>query len=120
MKPSLTISRTENFPEANTIALGGVATGSIKAKLALMVAGIIKIFGSTFAVFAAITRIGNKIVVVAVLLVTSVKKVITTKKLMEQKSVADLAITCLLLGSETTRRKLLIYVSLCGREGFIK
>ena len=62
IKPSFAISRTENFPELNTIALGGVATGSIKAKLALMVAGIIKIFGSTFAVFAAITRIGNKIV----------------------------------------------------------
>ena len=75
MKPSLAISRTENFPEANTIALGGVATGSIKAKLALMVAGIMKSFGSMFAVIAATTKIGNKIVVVAVLLVTSVKKV---------------------------------------------
>ena len=36
----------------------------------------------------------------------TVKKVITTKKLMEQKSVADLAITCLLLGYSDEEKKL--------------
>ena len=36
----------------------------------------------------------------------TVKKVITTKKLMEQKSVADLTITCLLLGYSDEEKKL--------------
>ena len=57
------------------MALGGVATGNIKAKLALIVAGIINNLGSISDAIAAVTNIGNRIVVVAVLLVTSVKNV---------------------------------------------
>ena len=38
----LTISITVNLPVEKTIALGGVATGSIKANDAQTVAGIIK------------------------------------------------------------------------------
>lgn len=57
------------------IALGGVATGSMKAKLALIVAGIIRILGSIPAATAADAKIGSSNVVVAVLLVTSVKNV---------------------------------------------
>ncbi|MEN8217596.1 MAG: hypothetical protein ABFS56_14750 [Pseudomonadota bacterium] len=38
-KPSRAMTRMGILPELITIALGGVATGNIKAKLALMVAG---------------------------------------------------------------------------------
>ena len=56
----------------NTMALGGVATGNMNAKLALMVAGTMINAGSICAVSAAAARIGSKSVAVAVLLVTSV------------------------------------------------
>ena len=64
-----------NIPELYAIALGGVATGSMNAKLALMVAGTMINVGSISALTAAAARIGINKVVVAVLLVTSVRKV---------------------------------------------
>ena len=39
------------------IALGGVATGNMNAKLALIVAGTMKIFGSTLAAIALMAYI---------------------------------------------------------------
>ena len=62
------------------MALGGVATGNMNAKLQLIVAGIIINSGSMFADNAVAAKIGNSNVAVAVLLVTSVKKV-TTKQI---------------------------------------
>jgi len=44
--PSRAISLTVSRCEPKTIALGGVATGNINAKLALSVAGTIRISGS--------------------------------------------------------------------------
>lgn len=64
-----------NSPEPNTIALGAVATGSMKAKLALMVAGTISSAGSISFAIAIAARIGINNVAVAVLLVSSVKNV---------------------------------------------
>ena len=57
------------------IAFGAVATGSIKAQLALMVAGTIILMGSMPIADETENRIGMIIAVVAVLLVISVKKV---------------------------------------------
>jgi len=67
--------RTEKRPVENMMTLGGVATGSMNAQEALNAAGIMKSFGSVAAPMAAAARIGISNVVVAVLLVTSVRKV---------------------------------------------
>ena len=56
-------------------ALGAVATGNIKAQLALKAAGTMNHAGSILAAVPAAARIGMRSVVVAVLLVISVKKV---------------------------------------------
>ena len=57
------------------MAFGAVATGSIKAQLALIAAGTISRLGSMSAASAAGARIGINNIVVAVLLVASVRKV---------------------------------------------
>ena len=77
--PSRAIVRIESSPEPKIIALGGVATGSINAKLALIVAGTMINRGSISAASAAAAKMGISKVAVAVLLVTSVKNV-TTKQ----------------------------------------
>ena len=58
-----------------TIALGGVATGIIKANDVDIVAGIIMIKGLIFSESASAASIGSIIVMVAVLEVISVRKV---------------------------------------------
>ena len=63
--------------EPNTMALGAVATGNIKAQLALMVAGIMIFNGSMSMATAADINTGIKMAVVAVLLVNSVRNVMT-------------------------------------------
>ena len=73
--PSRTMVWIEKRPVAKVMTLGGVATGNIKAQEALMAAGIINKAGSVPAPIAAAAKIGISSVVVAMLLVTSVKKV---------------------------------------------
>ena len=73
--PSLAILFTVTSPVPKTTALGIVATGSMKAQLALIAAGIIKRIGSKFEAVAAAPRMGIRTLVVAVLLVISVRKV---------------------------------------------
>jgi hypothetical protein len=73
----LTISKTFKCPDENTIALGGVATGSMKANDAAMVAGIIKYRGFRLAPTATSDKIGRNKVVVATFAVTSVTKATT-------------------------------------------
>ena len=73
--PSETKVLAENAPVEKITILGGVATGNINAQDALMAAGTISNLGSIAAPIAAAAMIGINIVVVAVLLVTSVKKV---------------------------------------------
>ena len=63
-------------PVLDMIVLGAVATGNINAQLALIAAGTIRDSGGTPAAIAAAARIGIISVVVAVLLVISVKNVI--------------------------------------------
>ena len=76
IKPVLAISIIRIRPVPNTIALGGVATGSMKANEQERVPGIIKNRGLTFIATAMAARIGRRISAVAVLDVSSVKKVI--------------------------------------------
>ena len=57
------------------MALGAVATGSMNAQLALNAAGIIKSCGSIFVESAVAAKMGINSVVVAVLLVISVRNV---------------------------------------------
>ena len=73
--PSETKVLAENAPVEKITILGGVATGNMNAQDALMAAGTISNLGSIAAPIAAAAMIGINIVVVAVLLVTSVKKV---------------------------------------------
>ena len=73
--PSETKVLAENAPVEKITILGGVATGNMNAQDALMAAGTISSLGSIAAPIAAAAMIGINIVVVAVLLVTSVKKV---------------------------------------------
>jgi len=68
------------LPVAKVTTFGGVATGSIKAQEALIAAGIINKIGSILAPTAAAPRMGINKVVVAVLLVTSVKNVTARHK----------------------------------------
>ena len=55
--------------------MGAVATGIMKAQLALIAAGIINSFGSLFEPIAEAAKTGINKTVLAVLLVVSVKKV---------------------------------------------
>ena len=73
--PSETKVLAENAPVEKITILGGVATGNMNAQDALMAAGTISNLGSIAAPIAAAAMMGINIVVVAVLLVTSVKKV---------------------------------------------
>ena len=73
--PSETKVLAENAPVEKITILGGVATGNMNAQDALIAAGTISNLGSIAAPIAAAAMIGINIVVVAVLLVTSVKKV---------------------------------------------
>ena len=73
--PSETKVLAENAPVEKITILGGVATGNMNAHDAIIAAGTISNLGSIAAPIAAAAMIGINIVVVAVLLVTSVKKV---------------------------------------------
>ena len=75
IKPTLTISPILTLPDEKIMALGGVATGSIKAIDADMVAGIIKRRGFRPRARAVPLIMGKRAAVVAVLDVNSVKKV---------------------------------------------
>ena len=75
MSPSLAICWLSTCPLLKTIVFGAVATGSIKAQLALKVAGSINHSGSIFELSAVAAKIGMSMAVVAVLLVASVIKV---------------------------------------------
>ena len=61
-------------PEPNTIALGGVATGSIKAQLAAKTTGKITVTTFISEFIAKVPSNGKSKKVVAVLLVNSVNK----------------------------------------------
>src|SRR5690606_6746393 len=76
-KPAFTISIIFSLPEANTIALGGVATGIIKAQLAATAAGITNIAADVSNDIATGPSSGKNAAAVAVLLVISVRKIIT-------------------------------------------
>jgi len=65
-----------NLPEPYTIALGGVATGSIKAQLAAKQTGTVSDTGRTPIPTATAPKTGRNVDVVATLLVISVKKII--------------------------------------------
>ena len=65
-----------NFPEPNTIALGGVATGSINAQLAANTTGIVRATGAIPRATATAPTTGKNVEVVATLEVISVKNII--------------------------------------------
>lgn len=71
--PVFAMSDTLRKPEENTMALGGVATGSMKAKEALRVQGIITYRGFKLMDWHMEARMGRKRVAVATLLAHSVK-----------------------------------------------
>src|SRR5699024_3421733 len=86
--PALAISGIRKYPEPNTTALGGVATGNINAHDAATAAAIINAYGWNPSATANAAIIGNIIDAVAVFDVISVKKItnavtstITTSKL---------------------------------------
>ena len=83
-------------PEPKTIAFGGVATGIMKAQLAASVAGTIRSSGSTLIAAAVAPRIGRKVAVVAVLLVTSVSMI--------SRAAAPMTRTSTGMPSSTSRR----------------
>ena len=75
MRPCFTMVWIASWPVPKTTALGAVATGSIKAQLALIAAGTIKMAGSISAATAAAAKIGISKAVVAVFDVVSVSVV---------------------------------------------
>lgn len=72
INPALAMSMTLRFPKEKAMALGGVATGSMKASEVAMVHGSITYSGCILMAVAMEARIGRKRVVVAVLLEHSV------------------------------------------------
>ena len=74
--PSFAISARGNRLVENTIVFGAVATGNIKAQLALIAAGTMRASGLMLEDKLMAARIGKISVVVAKLLVISVRKVI--------------------------------------------
>ena len=74
-KPVFAIFSVLIMPVPNTIALGAVATGNMKAQLALSAAGTISSSGSISVEMAVAASMGISSVVVAVLLVISVRNV---------------------------------------------
>lgn len=75
MTPILAICDICILPDEKTIAFGGVATGSMKAIEAEIVAGIINRSGLRFNATAVPFMIGNSAAAVAVFDVSSVKNV---------------------------------------------
>ena len=73
--PTRAMSGILKYPLPNIIAFGGVATGNMKAHDADIVAGIMKRYGWILVATASAANTGIIIVVVAVLDVTSVRKV---------------------------------------------
>ena len=65
-----------SIPEPKTIAFGGVATGNMNAQLAASVTGTVSMIGSNPASSAIAPTTGRNVLVVAVLLVSSVRKMI--------------------------------------------
>lgn len=84
--PVLAMSLIFKYPEPNTIALGGVATGSINAHDAAMVHAAIKTKGCSPTDMPRGARIGNIIEVVAKLEVISVRKFIALTKIRSIKN----------------------------------
>src|SRR5690625_7548664 len=76
-RPALAIWGIVTLPLPYIMAFGGVATGSINAQLAAMVAGMTKSIGSCPIPMAEEARIGRNAAAVAVLLVISVRKMTT-------------------------------------------
>ena len=74
-KPVFTISLIFKRLLPKTMALGGVATGNIKANEAAMVAGTIKNNGLIFTATDTAANMGKNVSTVAVFDVNSVKKV---------------------------------------------
>ena len=74
--PALIIVAIVNLLDPYTIALGGVATGSMNAQLAAKHTGTVKETGRTPIAIARAPNTGKKVVVVVTLLVISVKKII--------------------------------------------
>ena len=74
--PALIIVAIVNLLDPYTIALGGVATGSMNAQLAAKHTGTVKETGRTPMAIASAPNTGKKVVVVVTLLVISVKKII--------------------------------------------
>ena len=83
INPFRAISITLNLPDPNTMALGGVATGSINAHDAATVAGTIKKNGCSPMAIAVAPKMGRIMVAIAVFEMTSVKKMVaeTTMKM---------------------------------------
>ena len=91
-KPSLAIRLVLNRLVLKTIVFGAVATGSINAQLALIAAGTINKAGSMPVAIAAAARIGIIKLVVAVLLVISVRKVMVRQMVANISKICQLAI----------------------------
>ena len=88
LNPALAICGMVTSPLENTTALGPVATGSIKAQLADIASGTNNIIGSSPDATASAPMIGRSVAVVAVLLVSSVRKTtnVTRIKIIKIKS----------------------------------
>ena len=75
-KPAFIISGIVSLPEPKTIALGGVATGSMNAQLAARTTGIVRATGAISSATATAPTTGKNVEVVATLEVISVRKII--------------------------------------------
>src|SRR5690554_5162667 len=93
LKPAEIISVIFMWPVPNTMAFGGVATGIMKAQLAATAAGTAYRIGDTSWAMARAPISGRKAAAVAVLLVISVRKIITAAMTSTMASVGSVPIT---------------------------
>src|SRR5690554_379691 len=95
LKPALIMSEMRMWPVPNTMAFGGVATGIMKAQLAATAAGTAYRRGDTSWAIANAPISGRKAAAVAVLLVTSVRKMITVVMISKITRVGMVPITAM-------------------------
>ena len=101
--PARTIFGIVSIPEPKTIAFGGVATGSMKAQLAAKVTGTASTIGSKPDSMAMAPTTGRNVAVVAMLLVSSVRKMIIVAATMTMAARGRVPMACKLLPNHSAR-----------------
>ena len=92
--PAFAIFGIVSIPEPKTIAFGGVATGNMNAQLAASVTGTRSTTGSYPASIAIAPTTGMNVAVVPILLVSSVRKIISVETMITSRAIGSRPTSC--------------------------